>query len=46
MRTGGDAVMVFRFDDMDRALVVLQAAGVCVSNPVDLFGQFPATAGN
>jgi hypothetical protein len=46
MRTGGDAVMVFRFDDMDRALAALQAAGVGVFNSVDLFGQFPASAGN
>jgi len=38
MRAGGDAVMVFRFDDMDRALTVLQAAGVSVSKSVDLFG--------
>jgi hypothetical protein len=38
MRAGGDAVMVFRFDDMDRALAVLQAAGVNVFKPVDLFG--------
>ena len=45
MRAGGDAVMVFRFDDMDRALAVLQAAGVSVSKPVDLFGQLPAGAG-
>ena len=39
MRAGGDAVMVFRFDDMDRALSVLQAAGVNVFKPVDLFGN-------
>jgi hypothetical protein len=39
MRAGGDAVMVFRFDDMDRALSVLQAAGVNVFKPVDLFGD-------
>jgi hypothetical protein len=38
MKAGGDAVMVFRFDDMDRALTVLQAAGVSVSKAVDLFG--------
>jgi hypothetical protein len=38
MRAGGDAVMVFRFDDMDRAIAVLQAAGVNVFKPVDLFG--------
>jgi len=38
MRAGGDAVMVFRFDDMDRAISVLQAAGVSVFKSVDLFG--------
>lgn len=38
MRKGGDAVMVFRFDNMDRALTVLQAAGINVFKPVDLFG--------
>ena len=38
MRAGGDAVMVFRFDDMDRALGALQKAGVSVFKPVDLFG--------
>jgi hypothetical protein len=38
MKAGGDAVMVFRFDDMDRALTVLQAAGVSVFKSVDLFG--------
>jgi hypothetical protein len=38
MRTGGDAIMVFRFDDMDRALAALQAAGVGLFNAVDLFG--------
>jgi hypothetical protein len=46
MRAGGNAVMVFRFDDTDRALAVLQAAGVGVSKSVDLFGQVPAGAGN
>jgi hypothetical protein len=46
MRTGGDAVMVFRFDDMDRALAALQAAGVGVFKAVDLFGKRPAVAGN
>jgi hypothetical protein len=40
MRAGGDAVMVFRFDDMDRAIAVLQAAGVNVFSPVDLFGAW------
>lgn len=39
MRKGGDAVMVFRFDNMDRALAVLQAAGVNVFKPVELFGN-------
>jgi len=39
MRAGGDAVMVFRFDNMDRAISVLQAAGVNVFKPVDLFGE-------
>jgi hypothetical protein len=38
MRTGGDAIMVFRFDDMDRALAALQAGGVGLFNAVDLFG--------
>ena len=39
MRTGGDAVMIFRFDDMDRAIAVLQAGGVAVFKAVDLFGK-------
>ena len=39
MRAGADAAMVFRFDDMDRALSVLQAAGVSVFKSVDLFGK-------
>jgi hypothetical protein len=38
MRKGGDAVMVFRFDDLDRAIKVLQGAGFAVSRGVDLFG--------
>ena len=38
MHKGGDAVMVFRFDNMDRAIAVLQAAGVNVFKPVELFG--------
>jgi hypothetical protein len=38
MRASGDAVMVFRFDDIDRAISVLQAAGVNVFKSVDLFG--------
>jgi len=38
MRASGDAVMVFRFDNMDRAIGVLQGAGVNVFKPVDLFG--------
>ena len=38
MRKGGDAVMVFRFDNMERAIAVLQAAGVNVFEPVELFG--------
>ena len=37
-KRGDRAVMIFRFDDMDRAIAVLQAAGVGVSKPVDLFG--------
>jgi hypothetical protein len=37
-RPGREAVMVFRFDDMDRALAVLQAAGIGVFKSVDLFG--------
>jgi hypothetical protein len=36
-RPGSDAVMVFRFDDTDKALAALQAAGVAAFNPVDLF---------
>ena len=39
MRASGDAVMVFRFDDIDRAISVLQAAGVNVFKSVDLFGN-------
>jgi hypothetical protein len=46
MKAGGDAVMVFRFDDMDRALSVLQAAGIGVFKAVDLFGQSPAAEGH
>ena len=46
MKAGGDAVMVFRFDDMDRALKVLQAAGIGVFKAVDLFGQVPAAEGH
>jgi len=38
-RPGREAVMVFRFDDMDHALAALQAAGVGVFKPVDLFGS-------
>ncbi|MDD3179188.1 MAG: ACT domain-containing protein [Opitutaceae bacterium] len=37
MRTGGDAIMIFRFADMDRAVVVLQKAGIGVFTAVDLF---------
>ncbi len=36
-RPGNDAVMVFRFDDTDKALAALQAVGVPVYRPVDLF---------
>ncbi|MBK8478785.1 MAG: ACT domain-containing protein [Opitutaceae bacterium] len=36
-RPGTDAVMVFRFDNTDKALAALQAAGVPVFKPVDLF---------
>jgi hypothetical protein len=39
MRAGADAVMIFRFDSMDRAIAALQAAGVNVFKPVDLFGE-------
>jgi hypothetical protein len=35
----GKAVMIFRFSDPDRALNVLQAAGVNVIASVDLFGK-------
>jgi hypothetical protein len=37
-RRGADAIMIFRFDDMDRALAVLQQAGIAVTKPVELFG--------
>ena len=36
-RPGTDAVMVFRFDNTDQALAALQAGGVPVFKPVDLF---------
>ena len=36
-RPGTDAVMVFRFDNTDKALAALQAAGIAVFQPVDLF---------
>ena len=36
-RPGAEAVMVFRFDNTDKALAALQAAGVPVFKPVDLF---------
>ncbi len=36
-RPGSDAVMVFRFDDTDKALAALQADGIAVFQPVDLF---------
>ncbi len=36
-RPGREAIMVFRFDDMDQALLVLQAAGIGIRQPVDLF---------
>lgn len=36
-RPGADAVMVFRFDNTDKALAVLQAGGIAVFKPVDLF---------
>ena len=38
MRKGGDAIMIFRFAEMDRAISVLQSAGIAVTKPVDLFG--------
>ena len=37
-RKGGDAIMIFRFAEMDRAIAVLQVAGIAVTKPVDLFG--------
>jgi len=37
-RPGREAVMVFRFGDMDCAIAVLQTAGISVFKPVDLFG--------
>ena len=36
-RPGSEAVMVFRFDNTDKALAALQAAGVGFFKPVDLF---------
>ena len=39
MRAGGDAIMIFRFGDMDRAIAVLQTAGIGVFKAVDLFGK-------
>ena len=36
-RPGKDAVMVFRFEDMDHALAALQRAGVNVCPADDLF---------
>ncbi len=36
-RPGTDAVMVFRFDNTDRALAALSAAGIAAFQPVDLF---------
>ena len=36
-RPGTDAVMVLRFDNTDRALSALQAAGIPVFKPVELF---------
>ncbi len=36
-RPGSEAVMVFRFDNTDKALAALQAAAVPVFKPVDLF---------
>ncbi len=36
-RPGTAAVMVFRFDNTDKALAALSAAGIAVFQPVDLF---------
>jgi hypothetical protein len=36
---GGKAVMVFRFDDMERAAAALRQAGVSLVTPVDLFSR-------
>ncbi|HLP03560.1 MAG TPA: ACT domain-containing protein [Opitutaceae bacterium] len=36
-RPGSDAVMVFRFDNTDKALAALSDAGIAVFKPVDLF---------
>ena len=36
-RPGTDAVMIFRFDNTDKALAALQAAGIAVFQPVELF---------
>ncbi len=38
MRAGGNAIMVFRFENIDHAIAVLQAAGIGVFKSVDLFG--------
>lgn len=36
-RRGDRAVLVFRFDDADRAIAALQAAGRNVLDPIELF---------
>ena len=36
-RTGRDAIMIFRFDDLDRAIAALKKAGFGVCATVDLF---------
>ncbi len=40
-RTGQDAIMIFRFGNLDRAIPALQEAGFGVCAPVDLFSISP-----
>ncbi len=39
MHAGDNAIMIFRFGDMDRAIAALQAGGIGVFKAVDLFGK-------
>jgi hypothetical protein len=43
-RRTGDAVMITCFDDADRALAALQAAGVSLLKPAELFAVEPPSA--